>query len=140
MTTLAAVERSYTTLKYGYGITLVLIGLDKLLRTNLIADWDGYVSGLALAVLPLSAGVIVAILGLAEIAVGGMILGRLVRQGALLAIATLIIIIANLFSLGLYDIAARDALIALGLLVLIWLTDARRASVLTNVPAAPSPH
>lgn len=120
------IKRSQTLLKFAYGLTLLLIGLDKVFALNFIADWEGYVSDFALAVLPLSAGTIVFILGIAEIVVGIMMLTKWTRIAAMIAITTLGIIIINLLSMGLYDIAARDALIAIGALVLIWLSDASR--------------
>ena len=118
------VLRSQQLLKYAYGITLTLIGFDKVLRTNVIANWEGYVSDFALSVLPVGATTIVLALGIAEIVVGLLMITVATRLAAILAIATLAVIIVNLLSMGLYDIAARDALIALGALVLIWLTDA----------------
>ena len=117
-------RRSWMLLKYAYGAVLVLIGLDKALGLNLIANWEGYVSDLALSTLPIEAGVLVLGLGVIEIAVGVLMLTKWTRLAAVLAIAALALIVINLLSMGLYDIAARDVLLALGLLVLVWLTDA----------------
>jgi hypothetical protein len=118
------IARSQALLKYAYGLTLILIGADKVLQTNAIADWEGYVSPFVLSVLPVGALTIVAVLGIAEIAVGLLMLLKWTRIAAILAIIALAAIIVNLLSMGLIDIAARDALIALGALVLFWLTDA----------------
>lgn len=101
-------------LAYAYGAVLILIGLDKAFGTNIITDWVKYVSPLAQSVLPVPPATIVLVLGIAEIIVGIIFFTRWVRIAAFISILVLIVIIINLFSLGLYDIAARDALIALG--------------------------
>lgn len=128
MTTDTAVVHSQVLLKYAYGITLVLIGLDKLLQTNFIVLWTSYVSPLAQSVLPFTPEMIVIGLGFAEVVVGVALLTRWTRIAAYIVIAVLAVIIVNLLNLGLYDIAARDLLIALGALALAWLTKARERS------------
>jgi uncharacterized membrane protein len=125
MSTHAAVERSQNLLKYAYGITLVLIGLDKVFQTNRLVDWKLYVSPLAQSIIPLSPTTIVLVLGIAEILLGIALLTAWTREAAYVMIAVLGLIILNLISLHLYDIAARDLLIALGALTLAWMSDAR---------------
>jgi hypothetical protein len=120
----AALQRSRMLLKYAFGATLLLIGLDKVFGLNLIAGWEGYVSELALSVLPVTAGTVVLGLGIIEIVVGILMITQWTRLAAVLSIGALALIVVNLLSLGLYDIAARDVLLALALLVLVWLTDA----------------
>jgi uncharacterized membrane protein len=122
------VNKSRKLLKYSYGVALVVIGLDKVLGTNFIVDWQGYVSDLALAVLPVEAPTLVLLLGIAEILVGVMMLTKWTRLAAILTIIALAAIVINLLSMGLFDIAARDILIALGALVLFWLTDEETAT------------
>jgi hypothetical protein len=124
MTKDQAISLSVRTLTYAYGLVLILIGLDKVTQLHLITDWAKYVSPLALSLIPLSANAIVTALGVAEIVVG-ICLFFWRRAMAYVIIAVLLVIIVDLFSLGLYDIAARDALIALGALVLSWLVEAR---------------
>jgi uncharacterized membrane protein len=123
------VLRSWNLLKYAYGIALIIIGLDKALGTDFIVEWSKYVSPLALEVIPVSATTIVLVLGIVEVIVGVAMLIRFTRIAAILAIIALALIIVNLLSMGLYDIAARDLLIAFGALVLVWLTDALPESV-----------
>lgn len=125
MTKETALLRSQYVLQYAYGITLVLIGLDKVFQTNLLAEWISYVSPLAQAVLPFEPLTIVVTLGVAEIIVGILLFTKLVRFAAYVVILVLAVIIVNLLNLGLYDIAARDFLIALGALMLTWITSAR---------------
>ncbi len=109
-------------LKYAFGISLIAIGLDKVFHTNIVTTWEQYVSPLALSVLPITAVTLVSVLGIAEIVVGILFFTRFARIAAGIAILTLAAIIVNLFSLGLYDIALRDALLALSAYVFILLT------------------
>ena len=109
-------------LSYAYGAVLILIGLDKVLQSNLITDWIQYVSPLAQSVIPMDPLTIVITLGIAEVLVGALFFTRWVRVAAAVSIAVLLLIIVNLLDLGLYDIAARDALIALGAYAVIRLS------------------
>jgi len=115
---------SQSILKYAFGISLVVIGLDKVFHTNIVTEWESYVSPLALSVLPMSVVTLVSILGIAEIVVGILFFTRFRTVAAYVAILTLLAIIVNLFSLGLYDIALRDALIAVSAYVFILLNQA----------------
>ena len=124
MTGESTIIKSWTLLKYAYGVTLLVIGIDKVFQLNLIANWEGYVSDFALSILPVGAPTIVMVLGIAEILVAILMLTAWTRLAAIITIITLAVIVINLLMLGLYDIAARDVLIALGALVLVWLTDA----------------
>lgn len=126
MTQHYAVERSIALLKWAYGLTLIAIGIDKVFQINFFAEWQLYVSPFAQSLIPLSPTAVTVSLGIAEIVVGLMFLTRFARAAAYLTIAVLAVIIVNLGSMGLYDIAARDFLIALGALVLVWLISARR--------------
>jgi uncharacterized membrane protein len=120
-----ALIRSQQLLKYVYGITLVLIGLDKVLQTNLLVAWTQYVSPLAERIIPLAPPTIVLMLGAAEIIVGIALLTAWTRIASYGVILVLAVIIINLLTLGLFDIAARDVLIACGALTLAWMTEAR---------------
>lgn len=119
-----AITLSTRTLVWAYGVVLILIGLDKVTHLFIFTDWLKYVSPLALAVLPVSAGTLVTVLGIAEIVVGIAIFFA-PRWIAYVIIVVLAAIIINLIDLKMYDIAARDALIALGALVLSWLEQVR---------------
>jgi uncharacterized membrane protein len=113
---------SQSLFKYAFGISLVVIGLDKVFHTNIVTEWEKYVSPLALSVLPISAVTLVSVLGVAEILVGILFFTRYCKLAAGIAILTLAAIIVNLFSLHMYDIALRDALIGLSAYVFILLT------------------
>jgi uncharacterized membrane protein YphA (DoxX/SURF4 family) len=113
---------SQSILRYAFGVSLIVIGLDKVFHTNIVTEWEKYVSPLALSVLPISAVTLVSVLGIAEIIVGALFFTRFCKIAAYIAIVTLAAIIVNLFSLGLYDIALRDALLALSAYVFTLLT------------------
>lgn len=118
-------------LKYAFGISLLAIGLDKVFHTNIITNWEQYVSPLALAVLPITAVTLVSILGVAEIILGILFFTRYCRVAAWIAIVAFLAIIVNLFSLGLYDIALRDALLALTSYVFILLSGVTQKEMQT---------
>lgn len=110
---------SYTILKYAFGVVLTLIGLDKVFHTNILTVWEQYVSPLALTMLPVTAVTLVSVLGIAEIVLGVLFFTRFQKLAGIIVILALSAIIINLISLGLYDIALRDMLIALAAYVFI---------------------
>jgi len=101
-----------TLLRVGYGLVPIVAGADKF--THLLTDWDQYLSPEVEGRLPVDGRAFMRLVGLAEIAVGVMVLRR-PRVGGALASLWLAGIAANLLSMGKYlDIAARDALLAVG--------------------------
>lgn len=125
MTKEKALVWSQNLLTYAYSVTLILIGLDKAFQSNVLVEWSKYVGPLALSTIPLSPLLIAQVLGIAEILVGIALLTAWTRPAAYVVVGVLVLIIVNLLSLGLYDIAARDLLIAFGALSLAWMTEAR---------------
>lgn len=111
-------------LKYAFGVSLILIGLDQVFHTNIITGWEQYVSPFALTILPITAVTLVSALGIVEIFVGVLFFTRFEKIAGFLAIVALLAIIIDLFILGLYDIALRDVLIALSAYVFILLSSA----------------
>ena len=115
-----------------------LAGLDKIFRTNLLADWPAYISPLATAVLPVSGDVFMQLIGVVELAVGVMVLSVATRLGAYVAAAWLVAIALNLVTTGQYfDVAVRDLLMAIAAFTLARLTEVRspgmqRASTVTG--------
>lgn len=95
------------------GLTPALAGLDKIFRTNLLADWPSYISPLASAVLPVSGDAFMEVIGAIEFVVGIAVLTVATRLGAYVAAAWLVAIAVNLVTTGQYfDIAVRDVLMA----------------------------
>jgi hypothetical protein len=113
-----------TLLRLGYGLVPIVAGADKF--TNLLTDWEQYLSPEVERRLPVDGRTFMRLVGLVEIAAGLLVLRRPRAGGALVA-AWLCGISANLLSMGKYlDVAARDALLALGALALSRMPDQAR--------------
>jgi hypothetical protein len=93
------------------GLTATLAGLDKFF--NLLADWGSYVSPAAASLLPIPVGMLMAIVGVVEFAVGVTILAISPRVGAYVASAWLLLVAVNLVLGGHFDIAVRDVVMSL---------------------------
>src|SRR2546428_9355971 len=95
-------------LKYGLGLAAFLAGLDKFF--NLLANWQGYVSPLAKAALPVGPTTLMYMVGIIEMAVGLAILTRWTALASYVAMAWLVLIAANLVTTGMYfDVGGRGA-------------------------------
>jgi hypothetical protein len=131
-------EPAWWLLRIGFGVAPALAGLDKIFRTNLLADWPAYISPLATSVLPVSGDVFMQLIGVVELAVGVMVLSVATRLGAYVAAAWLVAIALNLVTTGQYfDVAVRDLLMAIAAFTLARLTEVRnpgmqRASTVTG--------
>jgi len=110
-------------LRAALGAAAFLAGLDKFF--NLLADWPGYLSPFAAAVLPVSVSTFMHAIGIVEMAVGALILAGYTRLGGYLASAWLAGIAINLVSTGRYfDVAVRDVAMAIAAFTLARLTEA----------------
>jgi hypothetical protein len=98
-------------LRVAFGLTATLAGLDKFF--NILADWGGYVSPGLAASLPVSVPVLMAGIGLVEIAVGLAILVFAPTLGAYVASGWLLLVSVTLAIGGFYDIAVRDVVMSL---------------------------
>lgn len=120
-------EQAWWVLRIGLGIGPFLAGLDKYF--NLLANWPGYISPLALKILPFSASTFMHIVGVIEMIVGLAILTKWTRLGSYVASVWLLAIAINLVSTGtFFDVAVRDVEIALAAFVLGRLTEVRRVA------------
>ena len=70
----------YWPLRVAYGLVPLLAGLDK--YTNILADWQRYVSPAAASMLPISLAMFMHIVGIVEIVVGLDVLLGFTRLGA----------------------------------------------------------
>jgi hypothetical protein len=118
----------FVPLRWTYGLVPVLAGLDKF--TNLLADWPRYMSPLAAHLLPVSVGTAMKLIGVVEVLVGLLVLGPWTRIGAYLATAWLTLIALNLVALGVYDVAVRDLVMAVGAYSLARLAETRQRRLL----------
>src|SRR5215467_3256023 len=106
-------ETAWWALRLGLGLGPFLAGLDKFF--NVLANWEMYLSPLALKVVPVSAGAFMRAVGVVEMIVGLAILTRWTRLGAYVAMLWLIAIAINLVTTGMFfDLAVRDVEIAIG--------------------------
>jgi uncharacterized membrane protein YphA (DoxX/SURF4 family) len=107
------VVSSYWALRVALGVVPIVAGLDKF--TNLLADWEAYISPLARAVLPVSGATFMHVVGIVEVVVGaGILLGH-ARVFGWIAMGWLLAIALNLVSTGrFFDVAARDVVMAAG--------------------------
>lgn len=105
-------EKVHQILKYTYGLVPIIAGLDKF--TNLLTNWQDYLSPFVVNLLPFDAGTFMAIVGVIEIAAGILVLVR-PHIGAYVVMAWLALIALNLIISGRYfDVAVRDLVMAIG--------------------------
>lgn len=114
-------------LRVGLGLGPFLAGLDKFF--DLLANWEMYLSPLALKVVPVSAGTFMRAVGIVEMIVGLAILTRWTRVGAYVLMIWMLAIAANLVTTGMFfDLAVRDIEIAIGAFTLARLTEVHEAA------------
>ena len=118
-------DQAWWALRIGLGVGPFLAGLDKYF--NLLTNWTGYISPLALKILPFSGQTFMHIVGVIEMIVGLAILTKWTRLGSYIASVWLIAIAINLVSTGMFfDVAVRDVEMAVAAFVLARLTEARQ--------------
>jgi uncharacterized membrane protein YphA (DoxX/SURF4 family) len=104
-------EWAYWALRIVFGVVPIVAGLDKF--TNLLADWQGYLSPLAVRLLPVSPGTFMGAVGIIEVGVGIGVIAGYARVFGWVAAAWLLGIAVNLLASGHYlDVAARDVALA----------------------------
>lgn len=117
-------DLAWTLLRWGFALGPFLAGLDKF--THLITNWNLYLSPAVASLLPIDAALFLKLVGVVEMAVGVLMLTRHTRLAAYLAAAWLLCITLNLLSSGgFFDVAVRDAELALCALALAKLSEGR---------------
>lgn len=106
-----------------YGLLPIIAGLDKF--TDILVDWENYLSPLILKVLPMSPHSFMIIGGIIEIIVGILVFTRYKKIAAYIISIWLLLITINLITGGYYDIALRDIVIAIGAFAFAELTKLR---------------
>ncbi len=105
------ISSAYWALRLVFGLVPIVAGLDKF--TNLLANWQGYLSPLAVRLLPVSPAAFMGLVGVIEIVVGIGVLTGWARVFGWVAAAWLLAIAVNLLLTGRYlDVAARDVALA----------------------------
>jgi len=124
---------AFWALRVAFGFGSLIAGLDKF--TNILVNWQKYLSPAAERMLPVSATTFMHFVGVVEIAVGLAILFGATRSFGYIAMLWLFAIAANLISMGTYyDIAVRDILLGIGAYALARVTEGRQ-SVITVEPS-----
>ncbi len=102
---------AYWALRLVFGLVPIVAGLDKF--TNLLTDWQQYLSPIAVRLLPVSPATFMGLVGIIEIIVGVGVLAGYARVFGWIAAAWLAAIALNLLTTGkFFDVAARDAALA----------------------------
>ena len=118
-------QKTYNTwllLKITYGLLFVIAGADKFF--NLIVNWEQYVNPILLETLPINLFTILVIVAAVEIVLGLLVLTKWTRKGAYGMAVWFLLIVVNLLAMMRYfDIAVRDAVLAVGAIALARLTE-----------------
>ena len=107
---LQAIKPTYTLLRLTFGIVPIVAGLDKF--TNILTNWEQYLNPGLGAILPISGGTFMMIVGIIEIAAGIIVLYK-TEIGAYIVSAWLTVIaLSLLISFSYVDVAVRDLVMA----------------------------
>lgn len=119
------VQFAHEALRYTLGGTAFVAGLDKF--TNLLTDWDRYLSPMVRDRLPISGRNFMRLVGIVEMAAGATILKGNTKAGGYITGAWLLGIVGNLLSSGEHlDVAARDVNMAVAAFAMAQLAGRRR--------------
>ena len=111
-------------LRIGLGAGPIITGIDKYF--NKLTDWGMYLSPVVTKVVPVNATTFMHAVGVIEIIAGVMVLSRWTRLGSYIVMLWLLGIAVNLLATGMfYDLAMRDAEIAVGAFALSQLSASR---------------
>ena len=120
------VRSVWTVLRFTFGLVPIIAGADKF--TDLLADWDMYLSPTISSMLPFSAHVFMQIVGGIEIVAGLIVLAK-PSVGGWIVMAWLICIALQLIAMGKYlDVAVRDLVMSIGAMSLARLSKVMSSS------------
>lgn len=127
-------ELPWWALRIGLGVGPIITGVDKFF--NKLTDWTMYLSPLATKTVPVSPSTFMHAVGAVEIIAGIVVLSRFTKIGSYVVTGWLLGIAVNLLTTGMfYDLAMRDAEIAIAAFTLSQLTRVREAGV-ERMPAS----
>ena len=122
-------------LRLGLAAEQIVAGCDKFF--NKLTDWSMYLSPVATRMIPVEPNHFMRAIGIAEIALGVLLLTRWTKIGAYLVMLWLVGIVMNLLTTGnFYDLAVRDFEVAIAAFALAQLSAVRDAAVATKAGAA----
>lgn len=113
------VRNLWNLLRFTFGLVPMIAGLDKF--TNLLVHWDKYLIGIP-EWIPISPTVFMPAVGIIEIAAGITVIVY-TKLGSYVVAVWLVLIAIVLIAGGMFDIAVRDLVMAVGAYVLGELTD-----------------
>jgi hypothetical protein len=118
-------ERVASILYWTYGLVPIVAGADKFM--HLLTDWNKYLAPVVTDIIPLSPNTFMSIVGVIEIVAGIIVLAR-PKIGSLIVALWLVGIVINLLLTGqYYDIAVRDAVMAIGAFCLYTLVNGKQS-------------
>jgi len=118
---IARLEPARIALRVSFGLVPLLAGLDKF--TYLLTDWSAYVGPVARSLLPVDPHTFLYAVGIVEVLVGLAVLTRWTVIGSYAAAGWLTLVAVNLVLAGFFDIAVRDAVLAVAAFTLARLTE-----------------
>jgi uncharacterized membrane protein YphA (DoxX/SURF4 family) len=121
---LTKAEKTTSLLRWTYGLVPIVAGADKFM--HVLTDWDKYLAPQIASILPMQPHTFMNIVGIIEIVAGVLVLIR-PKIGSLIVALWLIGIAINLLLTGqYYDVAVRDAVMAIGAFSLWMLVSGNR--------------
>lgn len=122
-------NQAWWILRLTFGLVPIVAGLDKF--TNLLTNWEQYLSPSIPALIHLSPVAFMHLVGVIEILAGALVLSPLVGYASYVVMAWLVAIALNLLVQGkFFDIAVRDLVLAIAAYSLARLTEVRQESEL----------
>lgn len=119
----SAVSRVVTILRLTFGLVPIVAGADKF--SDLLVNWDQYLSPAIIKMLPFTPHTFMLIVGVIEIVAGLIVLIK-PRTGSLIVCLWLIGIAINLIATGqYYDVAVRDLVMSVGAFSLFTLCSSK---------------
>jgi uncharacterized membrane protein YphA (DoxX/SURF4 family) len=122
--TMSQTEKVISLLKWTYGLVPIIAGADKFF--HILVDWDNYLAPQIVDILPFAPHTFMNIAGIIEIVAGILVLVK-PKIGSLIVGLWLTGIAINLLLTGqYYDVAVRDAAMAIGAFSLCMLVSGRK--------------
>jgi len=119
----SSVEKVISILRLTFGLVPIVAGLDKF--THILVNWDQYLAPQVAEILPFAPHTFMLIVGVIEIIAGLIVLFK-PRIGSLIVCLWLLGIVINLLLAGYYDIAVRDAVMAIAAFSLFTLLSGKQ--------------
>lgn len=113
-------------LTYTFAVFLFCIGLDKIVQTNLITNWQLIVGPVVHFLLPFSLGSVVMIEGVIEVLLGILLLTPWKKYSLAVLVVTILLVTIDLFILRYYNLAVHEGMF-IAALIAIYLLDQESA-------------